>query len=159
MNCKWLPPFYKEPDWNNYAEYEEELYNFFKYVYLKKHIIFNGKIIKYRYEPRFNGKEEIFYHLICKITKEASEKVRNPDKDRIIRIEWPKAFIENYNCNYDCCKDKPMYWVKENRHKIFYKNYLVIIEERNTYFLLITGFYVEDDYYRVGLIKEYKKYK
>jgi len=54
-----------------------------------------------------------------------------------------------------------LYWIKEDgsrlRHKILYNNFLVILEERDKYYLLITGFYVEKDYYRKGLEKEYIK--
>ena len=90
-----------------------------------------------------------------------SDGVRCPDPNRIIRIAWTKSFIENHVCLEECCLTKPLYWTKRDgnklKHKIFHEGFLVILEERDEYFLLITGFYVEEEYYKKGLIKEYEK--
>ncbi len=83
----------------------------------------------------------------------------------MVRIEFPKAFVENYLCSYNCCSNKPLYWTKyttKNKfrnHIIFHENYLVVIEDRENYFLLITGYYVHKRRRRIDLIEEYEKYK
>lgn len=159
MECEWLPGFYDEPDWNNYALFEEQLYGVFKQIYLDLPLFFNEVNVRYRFHPIVNNKEEIFYHLTCKDYECEGE--RCPDPNRIVRIRWTRAFIENYLCNNECCSSKPLYWIKKNknklRHKIFFGNFLVILEERNEYFLLVTGFYIEEEYYKRGLIEEYSK--
>lgn len=158
MHCKWLPDFYKDIDWNNYAAFEEELYIFFREKYLNKPLFFHHKIVKYRYKPILNDKEDVFYHLISKNYESDSE--RSPDPNRIIRISWTRAFIENHCCIDECCESKPLYWskMKGNKlmHKILFEKFLVILEERDEYFLLITGYYVEEEYYMKGLMKEYQ---
>lgn len=162
-NCKWLPALYPDPDWNNYMYYEETLYEWFWKTYLDPQypLVFNQKIVRYRHHPKTNDKEEVFYHLTCK--KYRGDNERKPDANRIVRIKWPKAFIENYDCSNSCCVEKPLYWKdlknKSILHKIFHLNYLVVIEERERYCLLVTGFYVEETYYRRGLLKEYEKSK
>ena len=159
MECKWLPDFYYEPDWNNYSLFEESLYSFFRKLYFDNPLFFLEIIVRFRHNPKVNNKEEVFYHLTCKDYQ--YEGNRSPDPQRIIRIKWTRAFVENHVCYDDCCSSKPLYWKKMNgnklRHKIFYKNFLVILEEREKYFLLITGYYIEEEYYRRGLIKEYNK--
>lgn len=159
MTCKWLPEFYDEPDWNDFQSFENKLYEVFRALYLDSQILFNEIIVKYRFKPYVNNREEVFYHLTCKDYEE--EGLRSPDPDRIVRIKWTKAFIENHICNEVCCDLKPLYWTKEygknQRHKIFYQDFLVILEERENYFLLITGYYVQEAHYRRGLEKEYAK--
>ncbi|MEI6286906.1 MAG: hypothetical protein WCP79_10435 [Bacillota bacterium] len=163
MECKWLPPLYAEPDWNNYRDYEEKLYKFFCYVYFSNSMYFKDLIVRYRFHPIVDGREEVFYHLTCRdYTK---EKDRMPDPGRIIRSAWARAIIENYDCSFECCDEKPLYWAKtdsrskKKRHMLFFQNYLVILEEREKYFLLITGYYVSEEYKRVGFIKDCETFK
>jgi len=159
-NCRWLPDLIIYPDWNKYKEYEDMLYIIFKDTYLNARLSYKNKIIKYRYNPRINDKEESFYHCTCKNYVKIED--REPDPNRMIRIKWIKAFIENYNCKFDCCENKPLNWIelyknRNYRHYIYFERYLVILEERENYYLLISGFYVDKEYYHCGLIKRYKK--
>lgn len=160
VECKWLPALYDYPDWNNYNEYENMLYNFFENHYLKSVINFKGRKIQFRYQPIEGGKIEAFYHIICKNYTEKNN--RQPDTERIIRIPWARAFIENYNCTYDCCSEKPLYWNQLGnrgavKHYIYFQRYLVIMEERENYFLFITAFFVEEEYYHRKLLKDFQK--
>lgn len=106
MGCKWLPDFYEEPDWNDFSSFEQKLYEFFRKLYLDNPLFFQEIIVKYRFKPIVNNKEEVFYHLTCKDYETTGE--RSPDPNRIIRIAWTKAFIENYKCENDCCEFKPL---------------------------------------------------
>lgn len=162
VDCKWLPGFYEYPDWNNYKDYEEKLYSFFTDKYLSKLLIFKDKELRLRHSPKENNKIEAFFHLTCK--NYTDKKNRSPSPERIIRIEWPLALMQNYICCEDCCDEKPLYWVKLDskgriKHYIYFRSYLVIIEERKLYYLLITGFYVEEDYYHMDLIEDYENYQ
>ena len=162
-DCKWLPALLPEPDWNSYYPgYENFLYNLFQKIYLDscKPIYFLGKIVRFRFKPYEHGKEEVFFHLTCK--DEDQIRNRTPDRNRFLRLEWTRSFIENYTCTDICCSTKPLFWKntnQKNRYKILFHNFLVVLEDRNTYFLLITGFYVPDEYYIRGLLKEYEKTK
>lgn len=161
MECMWLPDYYEQPDWNNYIVFEENLYFLFRKLYLDNPLVFHDQFVRYRHHPKINDKEEIFYHLTCKTNDFDGD--RSPDPNRIIRIKWARSFIENHICLNECCKSKPFYWTKLDgnklKHKIFFEDYLVILEERDDYFLLITGFYVEEEYYKRGLLKEFMKAK
>lgn len=159
MSCKWLPEFYESPDWNNFEAYEKKLYEYFKRVYFSNDMYFNGKRLKYRRHPIIDNREELYYHLTCQDYKKDGKRLF--DSERIKRIDWTKAFIEHYNCQESCCDNKPIFWTKRKnnkvKHKIYHNNFLVIVEDRVNYCLLITGFYVHEEYYRRGLIKEYEK--
>ena len=123
MECKWLPDFYDEPVWNDYPAFEEKLYLLFKRLYLENPLTFKELIVRYRFKPFVNNKEEVFYHLTCKDFEKEGD--RCPDPNRIVRIKWTRAFIENHICKHDCCTSKPLYWTKtygnKIRHKIFLK--------------------------------------
>jgi len=159
MDCKWLPEYYEAPNWNDYSSFETRLYEFFKLLYFSNPLEFQRIIVRYRHRPYFNNREDVFYHLTCKTYVEGED--RFPDPNRIIRIAWTKAFVENYICKERCCAEKPLYWTKAYptgiRHKILFNDFLVILEERDKYFLLVTGFYVEEKYYLIGLQKEAQK--
>jgi len=159
-DCKWLPDLYYYPDWNNYKDYENDLYEFFKNYYIESAMDFRGKRIQFRNYPIENGKLEAFYHIICKNYTEKNN--RQPDAERIIRITWARALIENYICTYNCCDEKPLYWSQlgnkgAHKHYIYFQRYLVIMEERQDYFLFITAFFVEEEYYHRKLQKDYQK--
>ena len=34
MECKWLPDYFAEPDWNDYRSFEDNLYKLFKQMFL-----------------------------------------------------------------------------------------------------------------------------
>ena len=158
--CKWLPDLFDEPDWNNYYKYEERLYNLFKTQIIDTPLLFRNKPIKIRRIPMENNKEEAFYHCTCKNYTDIQN--RSPDPERMIRLPWLSAIIQNYNCKEDCCDEKPLLWrklAKSNnyRYHIYFNDYLVILEERADYVLLITAFYVEEDYYHRKLIKDSQK--
>lgn len=161
MSCEWLPQFYEYPDWNNYAAYEKKLYSFFRAIYILRLMNFKGTILRYRRHPIIENREELYYHLTC--CDYNKEKDRMPDPERIIRIEWTRAFIENYLCYNTCCNSKPMYWIKKYntciKHKIFHNDFLIVIEERVEYYLLITGHYINEEYYRRDLKNEYERNK
>jgi len=154
LDCKWLPDYFDYPDWNNYRQYEENLYNLFKIQIINGNLSFLNKRISIKRYPIENNKEEAFYHCTCKDYYNTHD--RKPDPERMIRLPWLAPLIKNYNCNEDCCEDKPLKWKKKYKSKnyryyLYFRNYLVILEDRPSYFLLITAFYVEDEYYDRGL--------
>ncbi|MBI9014061.1 MAG: hypothetical protein JEZ08_17635 [Clostridiales bacterium] len=164
MCCSWLPEFYDYPVWAEYDKYEMGLFDEFLNVYKNKPIYFTNERVSFKRKPEYLGKDESFYHMTCRkfeVDKRTGEILeRDPDPERMIRIRWSRAIIENHLCNNGCCME-PYYWTKvfkngNLRHKIYKDQYLVILEEREDYFLFVTGYYVDD--YRVKrLLQEYKK--
>ena len=154
--CKWLPAFYPYPDWNDYANYEETLYTYFKINYLHVRRTFLDHNLQFRRYPNIDGKEESFYHFTCKNYFNVND--RQPDPDRIIRLPWVGAYLDHTQCIDNCCNDKPLFWKKLKnkyyRYYIYFRRYLVIIEKRPSYFLMISGFYVSKEYEHRDLIAD-----
>lgn len=154
IDCKWLPDCYDYPDWNNFQQYEDGLYNLFREQVIEGDLSFRDKKIMIRRHPIENNKEEAFYHCTCKNYTKANN--RQPDPERMVRLPWLVPLLLNYDCQEDCCNDKPLKWRKLDKSKhyryyLYFNYYLIILEDRPNYFLLITAFYVEDDYYDRGL--------
>lgn len=147
LNCKWLPklePYNTATEWK---EYEDFIYGIFKNDFISTYPNFENKRVKIRYHPIEFGKEEAFFHVTCQDYSKDKDRERAPDLRRCERIRWVRKFIENYNCNENCepC-DGVKVWLKpynknERVHILLEEeNYMVVLEKRDTYCLLITHY-------------------
>lgn len=163
----WLPELVTCQDWCRWGEYEEELYSIFKSNFVADHPQYCGKPVQIRKHPIDHGREEAFWHVTCKDFFKDGE--REPDINRCERIKWVRAFIENSTCNEPFCVecDGMLVWSttyqksKCPRVKILLEEerYVVIVEVRKEYCLLITAFYIDQDHRLNKMIKEYRKTK
>lgn len=154
----WLPilePYDGFSDWVVYSDY---LYSIFEDDFIYSQPKLQGKIVKVKKLPIYNNKYEAYFHLTCKDYKTGS-KERNPDLRRCERIRWPRAFINNFS-DTDLIKWKVPY---KNTFRINImskrERYIVILEEKDKYFLLITAFYYDYQHSFIKKLKEYDKYK
>lgn len=163
IDCKWLPslePYSTEKQW---SEYEGFIYSIFYNDFIKTHPCFDNKKVNVRHHPKEYGKEEAFFHLTCQDYLKDCDRV--PDFRRCERIRWVRKFIENYDCAEGCeeCSgikvwDKPF---KNNyrTHILFEEEkYIVVLEKRDNYCLLITAFYFNRNHTLEKKLKEYRKY-
>ena len=151
-------------DWDVYYE---EIYDIFQNDFLDKSkpLYFNGKEVRIRFHPKVGGKEQTFFHITSYDEPIASDRV--PDFRRCERIQWVKQFIENYFCNNPNCNCTGIHnWVQpfKNTYRTYIwsetKRFVVILEERIDYYLLITAFYVNEQNTKktTELTSNYKKY-
>ena len=131
VDCKWLPDCFDYPDWNNYKEYEDRLYELFRVQIIDGIFYFRSKTVQIRWYPVIDGKEECFFHCTCKDYN--SVKDRQPDPERMIRIPWIRPLIDNYTCSDTCCEEKPLAWRKPYKNKrtryyLYFNNYLLYIK-------------------------------
>lgn len=167
MECSWLPDLVLYEESKNWSTHEDFLYSIFWNDFIKSFPYYNNRKVNIREFPIVNDKEEAFYHVTCKDYGNNGE--RSPDLRRCERIRWVRAFIENHNCNSSFCIDcdgvkiwKKLYppTKSERIHFLFEEErYIVVLEERTNYYLLITAFYLE---YRRALEKkltEYEEYR
>lgn len=143
--CFWLPELIDFNDYNNdWHKYDDYLYSIFSKHFLENHPYFMGKEVYPRQHPMYNGKFESYYHITCGHYKDVEE--RAPDFRRCERIKWPKALIENSMCKCKPNCDNYIIWKKKYKNKYRYslllkdEKYLVILEERPRYFILISAF-------------------
>lgn len=165
-NITWLPEleYFNRDDSVNFQDdwkrYEDYLYSIFRKHFIMNKIFWDNLPLRIRYHPKTYGKEEAFYHITCKEYDKDGE--RAPDFRRCERIRWPKAILEKAAPPNNPSDWGILMWVeKKNRIHLFIEieRYLVVIEKRLDYCLLITAFFVEHDHYVSKLIKRYNRYK
>lgn len=142
----------------NLDDYKEALYKIFKRDFLDTDLYYKGKRVDIIHEKMFEGKERSFWHIISEGERDFD---RKPISWRAETLPWAKPLIEE---DGTCVEYKQ--WVKyhdktkRDRHYIWCTaiNYLVILEDRDTYFKLITAYPVQD--YKIKYYnKEYLKYR
>ena len=163
-NC-WLPCLEYFDNYKSWKYYEDSLYTIFKNDFLKSYPLFKNVRVNVKHYPIKNGKEEAFFHFTSKDYDGDGE--RYPDLKRCERIRWIRAFIENYECNASLCNDCKgvKVWREPYKSKIRVhilleeERFIVILEERKGYFLLITAFYLNYDNSLEKQLKHYEQFK
>lgn len=150
MMPKCYPETFLNIDINEYSKTIELLYNFFKDELLNK-IFFNSKEVMFRmYPPEGKDKEEAFYHLTHTDYKGETDD-RYLDIERSKRLNLLKPIIQNVNICPTCIETdcgQILLWKEPFKKTIRYylylqdKQYIVILEERQTFYLVISAFYV-----------------
>lgn len=143
--CFWLPEIVSFADYgNDWKKYDNYLYSIFSEHFLQNHPFFMGKEVHPRQHPMYNNKFESYFHITCGHYKNIEDRV--PDLRRCERIQWPKALIENHQCNCTLNCDNYIIWKKKYKNTYRYslllkdEKYLVILEERKKYFVLVSAF-------------------
>lgn len=164
-NCEWLPELIKF-DTMIEDEIIEILYKIFKTNIHNRSFSYEGKEVHFRKDPLWKNKEESFFHMISDKNLH-NNSYYSLNMDRARRLLWSKALILHSPCRVQsakkCCKGVLswhfLYNGKKDRVKILHSEYryLVILENRDNYWLFITGYYIENGYKHKDLIKEYKK--
>lgn len=175
MEACWIPPLEECNDYFKWDIYEDLLYEIFRKDFIVSRPSFRNKPVKIRINPWHEKREESFWHLTCRdyCHKNGLPESRDPDLDRCKRIRWPRAFIENYDkCCIPCIDDdsckgvyiwesshKPKKGKPKPRVKLFLEeeSYLLILENRDDYYQLITAYMVTDENSIYGIKREMKK--
>lgn len=165
----WIPDINPCENLAEWDEYDNELYAIFKRDWLDSCPVFMGLPVYVRHNPKWGGREEGYWHLTCcDYGKEGNgPESRNPDIKRCERIEWPRAFVENYRVCAACdandadeCSGVRVWRARSMRGKERYKilheteRYLVVLEPRKTYCLLITAYYLDNEQSLRSVLRE-----
>lgn len=162
----WLPPIKPFPhesfNVDSYREYESSLYKEYRRQFWETHPMFEGKRVQVRRSPIIDGYEESFVHFTCKNYDGAEN--REPDFRRCERLHWIRPVIEHYLCKQTCDENCEGIKTWEEPYKntvrvnfLFEEErYLVVLEKRESYCLLITAYYLD---YENTLRKHLKKYE
>lgn len=162
----WIPDFEFFEDYHNdWPTYENVLYQIFSEDFLQSQPYFERKRVAAKKYPIQFEKEDAFFHLTCKDYDGNCERV--PDFRRCERIRWMRAFIENYNCDPTLCENCEGVKVWREPYKsrsrvnilLEEERYIVVLEDREKYFLLITAFYLDYANALEKRLKHYEQYK
>lgn len=163
MEC-WVPEEVERKPDEDWTSYEDRLYGLFEEDFVRSSPMYGGKRVFVRKDPRFDGREEAFWHLTCRdySHKDGRPESRDPDLERCRRIRWPRAVIERHmTCSGDVGNAWGCHGVlvwrgshrtgkgrPRERVKLFLadESYLVVLESRSDYYLLITAYHVEEEY-------------
>ena len=171
INCKLLPPLNECTDLAEWKNYEENLYQIFQNTFLINTLSFQNKMIRIKEYPKYNNYETAFIHLICKqeSIKTTNPNDREPDLRRAERLHWIKFIITSYPCLENCINCHGILLYKEYyngntnrlRIKLFLpiERYLIVLEERKNYLLLITAFYIDNEKSLNKCYSRYLEYK
>lgn len=135
--------------------YFDDIYQIFKANFITTQPLYNELKVSAQKHPEVDGIHRTFYH----ITHEGKiESNRTPDFRRMERIQFPRFCIEN------CSHKDFMVWEKligrDNRIHILNEaeRYLVVLTERENYYLFWTAFYIEQNHTIRKKKKEYEAY-
>lgn len=164
MECKWLPELIPCENLSEFALYEQQIYQLFRQDFIETHPLFENKRVQIRKLPYVNGYEQAFYHVTS--SEYLHDEQRFPDLRRCERIKWVRAFIENYGCDPALCEDCDGIKVWDEPkgsntrvHLLFEEEkYMVILERRKEYVLLITAYYFDYNNTLEKQLKQYRKY-
>lgn len=139
----------------NFRNYLEAVYEIFKKDFVDSQPIYENLKVSVRRYPEIDGMHKTFYH----ITHEgADEENRTPDVRRMERIRFPKFIIENF------AYDDVLIWKntrgRDERIVLFNdtENYIVILTNRDDYYMFITAYFVEQPHRKKKLLQEYEDY-
>lgn len=154
-----LPGLISFNDYGDWVKYLAVIYSSFRNDFIDNKTFFNRKIVQVRKEPMFQEKEKTFWHII---SEGGIEGARTPDMQRCARIKWPKHIIDSYE------HEDVLYWENTRRKNgttarcacfcVGDWEYLVILEIRDRYVLLISAYPLTYDHAKKKCQKEYNEY-
>lgn len=131
-------------DWETYLD---AIYELYLDEVIRNALTFKGKPVRARFNPATHDKGFSFWHVISTGEKEAD---RIPDLRRCERIKWIRWTITKANQSHQ----EIVSWTNARTLKrgtaqrtVIYcdaVSFVVILEERNDYYLLVTAFPVSD---------------
>ncbi len=165
----WLPE--KEVFYGDYLtefrSYIARLHQAFIDDFLKNKPFFRKMPVNIRKHPQVDGQIEAFRHITGK-REDHLEGGRALDPERLERVRWARAFIDNYlkcqSCKFEACQGVKV-WKEpyKNTFRVHLllkeERYVVILEERTGYYLLITAFYLNYAHELEKQLRNYERYR
>lgn len=123
----------------------------------------NASRLTLRRIPEIDGRHATFWHMISAGSGTESERLLDPERCR--RLHWVRQIIDGFNEDFPY--EHSVRWWKSDRTRspgdryaiaTTDYQYVVIVEQRQTYALLITAYYVEYDYRRRKFKREHDSF-
>lgn len=142
----WLPaPLTYTGNWDDflretYSVFENDFKSYPRPTFTGLAIFHDKRVID-------SDKEEGFWHLASRIDRKTGQRL--PDKERMQRIPWVKAIIENAHDESVTVFDY-LEGSRKTRTYLWLRNqdYVVILEKKRNVALLVTAYIIDNDYTR-----------
>lgn len=147
----WVPPLILMADHDHtWPDYIDAVYTVFREDFVENQPQFEGRWVRFRRDPIFDGKEAGFWHCTSEGPREDE---RTPDLRRCERIRWLRAVIEHST------DERVDVWTSDRRGEFrttlwFNEEYLIVLADRGRYWQLITAFVTDREHTRRKLRKE-----
>ncbi len=141
----------------NYVEYENAVFEMYRSCFPDVSLFFRGKPVRHKKYPEYLGKPATFWHIISDGQEEST---RLPNLRRYETIAWPFYIIRE--C-LDVCGTL-LVWenVRKGKHNTLLfcpdVDYLVVLSNRDGYYVFWTAYPVEREHTRRKLLQEYSEY-
>lgn len=140
--------------YGNWQNFFDAVYQTFSQDFVHSKPVFRGRTLGLKRHPEYDDKSATFWHMI---SEGKVEEDRQPDIRRCERIGWPKPIIEN-NESLEL-----KIWAEKRRgnkriHIWFEEeDYLVVLDDRKSYILPWTAYFIEKDHERKKLYKRWER--
>lgn len=170
-NKSGLPPIIPyDSSKESWEEYSDRIYHIFYGDFYVNHVTLKGKPVYIQMNPQYNGKASSYYHITCKEEHELGD--RYPNLRRCERIHWIRILIEHLSCSDSKCPicSEIKIWIdgskdskgrKRDRIHILHvhERYIVVIEDQDKIYKLITAFYYDNENALQTVLKSYDRHK
>ena len=153
-----------DPNVETWDEYLNALYHFFLLNYVERPLRWkqNGQTVSMRKQPEIDGRHAVFWHIISGGTGE--EASRQIEPQRCVRLGWIRQIIESFNLEFP--DEITIRWWEDTKRSFRPRyvitrqefDYVVVIEQRDGYALLVTAYFIEHDHRRRKLRKDHDAY-
>lgn len=153
----WLPEKILRCNFSSDSDFLKEVEDAYKNDFVRGVVCFRTTPVKRKTYPiRHNGEDASFWHIT---TCGNSEDSRVRSYDRCERIKWPKAIIENekdFLINVWEEGKKLLLHFRFTEFQPHEKDYLVVLEKRNKYYVLWTAYPIEWEHTRQKYLKRFQ---
>jgi len=161
--CDKLPKTLSKSDFNNdYNLFLSAAYTVYKKVFIDNNITFKGAPIQTNRAINCDLRYIGFEHVTTKDTGGYHKDYRTYNEKRIERVPWLKHLITGAECSGVCDGYRVFSEIKHNKVQFLIwcvdEDYLIVLEDRNTYYFLITAYCILYDQKREQLEKSYLAY-
>lgn len=162
MTNTWLPPLLDFASCNGEAgRIVDATYVVFREEFVPVIPPFQGQSVTIAPNPRRDGKERTFWHLI---TKGDVEDLRHLDVERCSRMRWPRALMTRCPASKPSTNDEVIWWKNRRDHEeriliaLNDFSYVVVLANRTRYLLIWTAYPVEFGHRKNSMRREYEEF-
>lgn len=147
-------------------EYLDSLFGFFLQTLIHRPLSWksDGLLVSFRRYAEVNGRYASFWHLVSGGSQTDTE--RDVEIERCRRIGWIRPMVEAFNQDFPDNEEHIYWWISPDprwrgrRYGIATEGfeYVLFIEERQGYALIVTAYYVEQNRRRARFRAEHDEF-